>query len=133
MKTQCSTNQAEPRPGVPRPSFPAYLWLRMVNRALMRKPYEVSPEAETAHRKMTVVDMHCDALLSNRDLLVRGRRGHVDLPRLREGNVALQFFSIPTLAPLRAGIPWIPVELDTIKFQIAFCKCSEQCNIHSDK
>ncbi|HQN00538.1 MAG TPA: dipeptidase [Candidatus Hydrogenedentes bacterium] len=119
MKTQCSTNLADSRPGVPRPSFLAYLWLRMVNRTLMRKPYRVRPEAETAHQKMTVVDMHCDALLSNRDLLVWGRRGHVDLPRLRKGNIALQFFSIPTLAPVRAGIPWIPLELDAMTYLLA--------------
>lgn len=119
MQTQHSTSATESRADVPRPSFWAYLWLRMVNRTLMRKPYRISPEAETAHRKMTVVDMHCDALLSNRDLLARGRRGHVDVPRLQEGNVALQFFAIPTLAPVRAGIPWLPVELDAMKWLLA--------------
>ncbi len=114
MQMQRNTGKANFRVGVPRFSLLASLWLRSVNRTLMRKPYAISPETEDMHRKLTVADMHCDALLSNRDLLVQGRRGHVDLPRLREGNVAVQFFSIPTLAPVRAGIPWIPMELDAM-------------------
>lgn len=92
----------------------AYLWLRMVNRTRLRKPYRVSAEAARLHATLTVSDLHCDALLSNRDLLVRGRRGHVDIPRMREGNVALQFFSLPTIAPVRAGIPWLPLDTDAM-------------------
>lgn len=92
----------------------AYLWLRMVNRTRLRKPYRVSEEATRLHATLTVADLHCDALLSNRDLLARGRRGHVDIPRMREGNVALQFFSLPTVAPVRAGIPWLPLDTDAL-------------------
>lgn len=92
----------------------AYLWLRLVNRTRHRRPRHISPEATGLHRALTVTDLHCDALLSNRDLLKRGRRGHVDIPRMQEGNVALQFFSVPTHGPVRAGIPWIPTEADAM-------------------
>lgn len=105
--------------GKTRFSLPAYLWLRMVNRTRLRKPYHVSTEAARLHATLTVADLHCDALLSNRDLLARSRRGHVDIPRMQEGNVALQFFSLPTAAPVRAGIPWIPLDTDAITPLIA--------------
>lgn len=48
------------------------------------------------HRDALIVDTHCDTLLS----LMRGRplgerrdEGHIDLPRLREGGVGVQFFA----------------------------------------
>ena len=37
------------------------------------------------HGTLLVADLHSDALLWDRDLLRRSDRGHVDLPRLREG------------------------------------------------
>ena len=40
-----------------------------------------------------MVDLHADSLLWGRDLLVRGSQGHVDVPRLVEGRVALQAFA----------------------------------------
>ncbi|MEP9402012.1 dipeptidase [Sphingomonas sp. VNH70] len=46
-----------------------------------------------------IVDLHADTLLWSRDLLSRGERGHVDLPRLQEGDVALQVFSSVTKTP----------------------------------
>ena len=59
----------------------------------------VSPAALALHRRLLVADMHADALLWGRDLLERGTRGQVDLPRLREGNVALQAFTVVTRTP----------------------------------
>lgn len=38
-------------------------------------------------------------MLWGRDLLERGTDGHVDIPRLADGNVALQVFSLPTKSP----------------------------------
>lgn len=55
-----------------------------------RGPYTGSPPAAELHRTLDVVDLHCDSLLWGRDLLVRGDRGTVDVPRLIEGRVALQ-------------------------------------------
>lgn len=60
----------------------------------------LSDRARELHRRLFVVDLHCDALLWNRDLLERGVCGHVDLPRLVDGNVALQVFSAVSKMPL---------------------------------
>jgi membrane dipeptidase len=43
--------------------------------------------------------LHADSLLWGRDLLERGAYGQVDIPRLADGNVALQVFSLPTKSP----------------------------------
>lgn len=59
----------------------------------------VEPDARRLHESLTVVDLHSDALLWHRDLLRRVDRGHVDLPRLEAGNVALQVFSSVTKTP----------------------------------
>ena len=59
----------------------------------------VSPAAQALHRRLLVADMHADSLLWGRDLLKRGTRGQVDLPRLREGNVGLQAFTVVTKTP----------------------------------
>ena len=60
---------------------------------------EPSAEALELHDRLTIVDMHSDTLLWKRDPLKRANRGHMDLPRLREGNVALQVFSSVTKSP----------------------------------
>ncbi|KQM62132.1 MULTISPECIES: dipeptidase [unclassified Sphingomonas] len=46
-----------------------------------------------------IVDLHADTLLWSRSLLTRSGRGQVDLPRLQQGNVALQVFSSVTKTP----------------------------------
>ncbi|MCW3125599.1 MAG: peptidase renal dipeptidase [Bacteroidetes bacterium] len=46
-----------------------------------------------------IADMHCDALLWNRDLLKRADHGHVDIPRMQEANAALQIFTITSKTP----------------------------------
>ena len=60
---------------------------------------EVSEEAQALHATLTIVDLHSDTLLWQRSLLDRGTRGHMDLPRLQDGNVALQVFSSVTKTP----------------------------------
>lgn len=50
-------------------------------------------------RTTDIVDLHADTLLWSRDVLARGDRGQVDLPRLQAGNVALQVFSSVTKTP----------------------------------
>lgn len=69
------------------------------NSTLPHAPWPVSPEAEALHRRLIVGDWHSDALLWDRDLRKRSTRGHVDLPRLREGNVAVQVFTTVTKSP----------------------------------
>src|SRR5436190_15078023 len=46
-----------------------------------------------------IADLHCDALLWDRNLLKRHSSGQVDLPRLQEANVALQVFTIVSKTP----------------------------------
>ena len=70
-----------------------------LNPVLNPPPYRASERAEALHRQLTIVDLHADSLLWQRDLLERHERGHVDIPRLIEGNVALQAFTIVTKTP----------------------------------
>lgn len=60
----------------------------------------LTPHARALHNTLFVADLHADSLLFGRNLLRRSRLGHVDLPRLREGGVALQVFSLPTRVPM---------------------------------
>ncbi|QSB45270.1 dipeptidase [Tsuneonella flava] len=59
----------------------------------------VSPQAKALHKTLTIVDLHSDTLMWDRNLLKRASRGHEDLPRLEQGNVALQVFSSVTKSP----------------------------------
>lgn len=60
---------------------------------------KVSEEAKALHKTLSIVDLHSDTLMWNRDLNDRAARGHMDLPRLQEGNVALQLFSSVSKTP----------------------------------
>jgi membrane dipeptidase len=60
---------------------------------------KVSDEAKALHKTLSIVDLHSDTLMWNRDLNDRASRGHMDLPRLQEGNVALQLFSSVSKTP----------------------------------
>jgi microsomal dipeptidase-like Zn-dependent dipeptidase len=59
----------------------------------------VSDEAKALHKTLNIVDLHSDTLMWNRDLNDSVSRGHMDLPRLQQGNVALQLFSSVTKTP----------------------------------
>jgi membrane dipeptidase len=62
-------------------------------------PYVASTRARDLHERLLVADLHADTLLWGRDLLQRGDRGQVDVPRLLEGNVALQVLAASTKSP----------------------------------
>lgn len=66
---------------------------------------QISPSAFEVHHSATVVDLHCDTILAlhegTRRLDERSSRGHVDLPRLREGGVGVQVFAV-YVAPMPA-------------------------------
>jgi len=62
-------------------------------------PYPVSDAAQALHDSLIIGDWHADSLLWNRDLTQRGAYGQVDLPRLQDGNVALQVFTAVTKSP----------------------------------
>lgn len=61
----------------------------------------VAPAARRLHETLRVADLHDDLLLWDRDPLRRSRAGHTDLPRLQQGNVAVQVFSTVTRVPWR--------------------------------
>jgi microsomal dipeptidase-like Zn-dependent dipeptidase len=64
----------------------------------------VSDRARALHARLWVADLHADSLLWGRDLLTRSDRGHVDVPRLIEGNVALQVLAVTTKSPRHLNI-----------------------------
>ncbi|MCB0348146.1 MAG: membrane dipeptidase [Bdellovibrionales bacterium] len=64
----------------------------------------VSDQAKQLHKNLFIADFHADSLLWKRDLTIKSSRGHVDLPRLQEGNVALQVFTIVTQSPRNLNI-----------------------------
>ena len=72
---------------------------RRRNRVLHRGPYRASARALELHRGLTVVDLHADSLLWGRDLRRRAGRGHVDVPRLIEGGVAIETMAVSTKVP----------------------------------
>ncbi len=77
---------------------------RRRNRVLQPGPYRASERALALHRTLTVVDLHADSLLWGRDLGRRSTVGHVDVPRLIEGNVALQAMAVTTKVPRRINL-----------------------------
>lgn len=72
---------------------------RRFNRTLHPPPYQPSAQAQSLHRTLTVADLHGDSLLWGRNLLRRSTRGHIDLPRLAEGNLSIQAFTVVTTSP----------------------------------
>lgn len=70
-----------------------------LNPVTARAEWPVSAQAQALHDRLVIGDLHADALLWDRDLSVRRTEGHVDLPRLDQGNIALQVFTAVTRSP----------------------------------
>lgn len=87
---------------------------RGMNKVVATNLPTVSPETRKLHATLQVADLHEDTLLWKRDLLDRADRGHVDLPRLIEGNVALQVFSSVTKTPKGQNYDANSAETDNI-------------------
>jgi microsomal dipeptidase-like Zn-dependent dipeptidase len=62
-------------------------------------PPPPSARAALLHRSLWVADLHADSLMWNRSPEQRHLRGRVDVPRLIEGGVALQAFTIVSKTP----------------------------------
>lgn len=77
---------------------------RRRNRVHRRGPYPASARAVELHRTLTVVDLHADSLLWGRDLRRRAAYGHLDVPRLVEGGVALVALAASTHVPRRVNL-----------------------------
>lgn len=69
------------------------------NMVVNHAPYLISDRAQQLHDSLIIGDLHADSLLWNRDLSTRGSYGQVDIPRLIEGNVAIQVFTAVTKSP----------------------------------
>ena len=70
-----------------------------MNAVKPHEAYTVSNTAKTLHADLLIADLHSDSLLWRRNPEKRWSRGHVDLPRLREGGVDIQVFSAVTKSP----------------------------------
>jgi membrane dipeptidase len=77
---------------------PGYIEASM-NRIDGKPSIPISAEAKALHATLQIVDLHSDTLMWQRSLLDPASRGHEDLPRLQQGNVALQLFSSVTKTP----------------------------------
>jgi len=77
---------------------PSYVG-KQLNVVLNPPPYNASASALDLHKRLLIADLHADTLLWSRGLLERGSWGSVDLPRLIEGNVAIQAFTVITKSP----------------------------------
>ena len=77
-----------------------------------------SAAALALHKKLFIADLHCDALLWNRNLLKRHTRGQVDLPRLIEGNVALETFTVVSQTPANLNIERNAPQPDSLRWLV---------------
>jgi microsomal dipeptidase-like Zn-dependent dipeptidase len=69
------------------------LWPGIIERFANRvaaKPTDVDDAVKQTHKGLFIADLHADSLLWARDLLKKSSYGHVDVPRLVQGNVGLQ-------------------------------------------
>lgn len=84
---------------------------RMVNPVFGDATAETDPPDtphHVRHERMFVADLHADTLLWERDVVERSSFGHVDLPRLRDGGVDLQVFTVVTKTPRERPLPGKP-------------------------
>ncbi len=69
------------------------------NLVLPTQSIDVSNNTKQLHQSLFIADLHSDSLLWGRNLAKKSNYGHVDIPRLIEGNIALQVFSVVTKSP----------------------------------
>ena len=84
----------------------------LINQVSLDPPYHLEkPAAHQFHQNLFVADLHADTLLWDRNLLERHERGHLDVPRMIEGNIALQAFTVFTKIPMPfhrwMSTPWM--------------------------
>src|SRR5687767_15014618 len=71
----------------------------IANRRVGSAPTVISERAKELHARLWVADLHADSLMWSRDPAERQSRGLVDVPRLIEGGVALQAFTVVSKVP----------------------------------
>lgn len=77
---------------------PEYLE-KSVNQIVPAQLPTVSDEADKLHDSLIIGDWHSDSTLWDRDLTEKSDYGHMDVPRLQAGNVAIQMFTSVTKSP----------------------------------
>jgi membrane dipeptidase len=102
----------------------------LLNPVINKPPYEVSEKAKALNEKLLIADMHCDALLWGRDLTQKNSSGHVDIPRMLEGNEALQAFTVVTKSPRGLNIETNTGDSDNI-FWLALAQMQPLENLSS--
>lgn len=96
-----------------------FIWLPMYveksrNRVLPSPNIEISATAKKLHQSLFIADLHSDSLLWNRNLATESDYGHVDIPRLIEGNIGLQVFSVVTKTPKNLNLVKNTADTDNI-------------------
>lgn len=65
---------------------------------------KIRPDTDKVHRTLLVADLHADTLMFDRGgvtgIQEEHRFGHVDVPRLKRGNVGFQMLTVPTVTPV---------------------------------
>lgn len=88
---------------------------KKINTNTLSPPYKVSKEARQLFDSLEFVsDLHCDALLWKRNLLKKNNFGSVDIPRLIEGKVTLQAFTIVSKVPFGINFQSNPESSDML-------------------
>ena len=72
---------------------------RQLNKCVRVIDLEISEETKELHRHITIADLHSDNLLWDRKFVKGQKNGHVDLPKLLEGNYTLQVFDAVIKTP----------------------------------
>jgi microsomal dipeptidase-like Zn-dependent dipeptidase len=86
-------------------AFGYWFFDRYTNRVVKGSDRNLKEEVPDFHGELFIADLHADVCLWRRNHMGKNKRGHVDLPRLIEGNVSLQFVTIPTKLVLTRRLP----------------------------
>jgi len=87
---------------------------RILNSTFPAPHRPVSEPATTLHGGLWIADLHTDALLWDRSLLSRSGRGHVDVPRLLEGGIRFEVFSVTTRYYIASNYHRTPPVFDVV-------------------
>ena len=69
------------------------------NRVAGDKGEAPSPDAMALHQSLEIADLHADTLLWYRSMLERSDRGQVNVPRMLDGNMAIQMLTVVRKSP----------------------------------
>ncbi|MFQ5641030.1 MAG: dipeptidase [bacterium] len=91
---------------------------RSANRVAEGELAPPSDSAQALHPELWIADLHADVLLWNRNILKSHDHGHVDVPRLQQGNVALQAFTIVSKTPFGLNFESNSADSDMLTFLV---------------